>query len=61
MQNDDSSDDENFENIVTLALMAGGTSNFAKGDKIRVTKGELINVLGVIESIEDSQITFKAI
>lgn len=60
-KHNDLSDDEGFSDVVHKALMSGGSSQYAKGDKIRVTKGELINVLGVIESIDDTQIFFKPI
>jgi transcription elongation factor SPT5 len=38
----------------------GGTASFAKGDKICVNKGDLKDLKGTIDSIDDSQITFKA-
>ena len=59
--NNNSSDDEGFTEIVTKALQDGGSSNYAKGDKIRVTKGDLIGLAGVIEMIDDTQIFFKPI
>lgn len=60
-QNNESSDDENFENVVNQAIIRGGTANFAKGDKISVNKGDLNGLKGTIDAIDDTQVTFKAI
>lgn len=59
---DDSDDDQKVEDVLRQAKLAGGSSIYAKGDKINVLKGDLTGLKGTVVAISESgQITFKPI
>lgn len=42
-------------------MMRGGAAIYAKGDKIKVNKGDFTGIRGTVVSIQDTLITFTAI
>ena len=48
-----SSDDEKVEGVIKRTLLHGGTTEYAKGDKIQVNKGDLNGIKGVVVTIEE--------
>ena len=61
---DDDLDDDDYktEQVILKALRQGGTAVYAKGDKIRINKGDLTGIRGTVIAIEEGEImTFKAI
>jgi transcription elongation factor len=59
---DDSDDDEKVEDVLRQAKLAGGSSIYAKGDKINVLKGDLTGLKGTVVAISESGlVTFKPI
>jgi transcription antitermination factor NusG len=52
--NDDSSDDElKVEDLIKKTFIDANSVDITKGDKIRVIKGELIDLCGTVVTIED--------
>jgi hypothetical protein len=45
---------------IVKTMSRGGSTSYAKGDKITVVKGDLTSLKGVVISIEDGQVLFKA-
>lgn len=55
-----SSDDEKIETAIKKILLHGGTTEYAKGDKIQVNKGDLTGIKGTVIAIEEGGlVTFK--
>ena len=53
--NEDSSDDElKVEDLIKKTFIEANSVNITKGDKIRVIKGELIDLCGIVVTIEDN-------
>lgn len=50
---DSSSDDEKIETVIKKTLLHGGTTEYMKGDKIQVNKGDLNGIKGVVIAIEE--------
>ena len=58
--NDDTSDDElKATDLIKKTFMDASSVDISKGDKIRVIKGELIDLSGIVITIEDGQVIFK--
>jgi hypothetical protein len=56
----DSSDDEGVQEVIRSAMLQGGSSMYAKGDKISIIKGDLTGLKGTVVAIEESgNLTFK--
>ena len=54
--------DDDVEDIIKQTLMRGGTTVYTKGDKIKVTKGDMNGVKGTVISIEEGgTVNFKPI
>jgi len=52
--NEDSSDDElKVEDLIKKTFIDANSVDITKGDKIRVIKGELIDLCGTVVTIED--------
>lgn len=60
--NDDnvsSDDDIKASDLVKRTFIDSNSVEISKGDKIRVIKGELIDLSGIVVTIEDGQVIFK--
>lgn len=51
--NEDSDDDNQIEAVIKKTLFQGGSTEYAKGDKIQVNKGDLNGIKGVVVAIEE--------
>lgn len=51
--NDSSEDETRPEDLIKKLFMDGGSVDIAKGDKIRIVKGDFTGITGTVVSLED--------
>jgi len=50
-----------LEDIIKATYLQGGQAYYGKGDKIKIIKGDLTNMNGIVVSIEEQVVTFKPV
>lgn len=58
-QDDFSEDELKPDELIKKSFLEGNAVDITKGDKIRVTKGDLNGLTGTVVAIEDNQVIFK--
>lgn len=57
--NDSSEDETKPEELIKKLFLDGGSVDIAKGDKIRIVKGDFTGITGSVVSLEEKQVLFK--